>query len=119
MTTDVFRLTYSEALDPTPYLIILKPGEVVVKTGKPTDDYGRYPDTNRLTPLERMLVHVLDRNYPLDEKSTQRSVWKQRWLDSLGKVYPEKEWTGAKPIIHLGMDTDLAWKPTPGQNTIS
>ncbi|HMI63910.1 MAG TPA: hypothetical protein VK518_23500 [Puia sp.] len=110
MATDVFRLTYSEALDPTPYLIILKPGEIVVKTGKATDDFARYPDTNRLTPLERMQVLILDRNYPLNDKDTRRSEGRQRRLDSLGKVYPqlydasfyyslwEKEWTGAKPI---------------------
>ena len=68
VATDVFRLTYSEALDPTPYLIILKPGEILVKTGKVMDDFLRYPDTNRLTPLERIQVRILDRDYPLDEK---------------------------------------------------
>jgi hypothetical protein len=110
MATDVFRFTYSEALDPTPYLIILKPGEIVVKTGKPTDDFWRYPDTNRLTPLERMQAQVLDRNYPLNDKEIPRSERRQHRLDSLGKIYPqlydaafyyslwEKEWTNAKPI---------------------
>jgi hypothetical protein len=88
MPADVFRLTYSEALDQEPVIITLTPDTITVKIAKATGYFDHFPDTSLLTPLERQLVTVLDRNYPIDD-STHHSTRKQHYLDSLGRLYPQ------------------------------
>jgi hypothetical protein len=86
---DIFRLTYSEALHRSPIIITLTQNLITVKSGKPSEELINMPDTNRLTPLERRLVLLLDRNFPIDEKRPHRSEGKQHYLDSMGRVYPQ------------------------------
>lgn len=111
MSTDIFRLTYGEALNRDIIIIILNPKEIVVKSGKATHEYAQLPDTSRLDTLERRLVTLLDRYYPLDEKKTNRSAWRQHYIDSMGKRYPrlydpiyyrslwDKEYAYSKPLF--------------------
>jgi hypothetical protein len=110
MPTDVFRFTYGTALGGGTTLVSLTPNEITVKIGKLTDEYLNLPDTGRLTPLERRLVHLLDRNYPLDDTSRHHSLPRQHYLDSMGRLYPQlydpayylaleaKEYKHSKPI---------------------
>jgi hypothetical protein len=89
MPTDVFRFVYSEALNPTTYIIRLTPTGLVVKTATPTEEFDRLPDTNRLTPLDRLLIRILESNYPIDDTGLHRSPWKRHYLDSMGRLYPQ------------------------------
>jgi hypothetical protein len=110
MPNDVFRFTYGTALSRNITLISLTPNEITVKWGTPTAEYYSLPDTGRLTAIERQLVNLLDRNYPLDDTSRHHSVWKRHYLDSMGRLYPQlynptyylaleaKEYKHSKPI---------------------
>ena len=88
MPTDVFRFIYGEALNRTIYILRMTPEEILVKIGTPTEVFEHLPDTSRLDTLERRLVNVLDRNYPLDEKRPNRSPRRQHYIDSMGQRYP-------------------------------
>jgi hypothetical protein len=89
MPTDVFRFLYSEALDQTLYVITMTPTGISVRICTPTDVYYNLPDTSMLDTLERKLVRILDRNYPLDRQDPHISTWKRHYLDSLGRRYPQ------------------------------
>jgi hypothetical protein len=89
MQSDVFRFIYGEALDQTIYIIRMTPVELLVRIGTPTEECPTFADTNRLDPLERHLIRILDKNYPLDEKQPHRSALKQHYLDSMGHLYPQ------------------------------
>ncbi len=89
MPSDVFRFTYGTALSRGVTLISLTPKEITVKIGTPTDEFEHLPDTGRLTPLERRLVHLLDWSYPLDDTSRHHSISRLHYLDSMGRLYPQ------------------------------
>jgi len=101
MPTDVFRFNYGTALGGSSTFISLTRKEITVKIGIPTEEYLNLPDTGRLTPLERRLVHLLDWSYPLDDTSRHHSVWRQRYLDSMGRLYPQLY----DPAYYLALET--------------
>lgn len=88
LPTDVFRFCYQEALNPTIYIIRIMPTSAVVRIGTPTKDYQYEPDSNRLTPIDRRLIRILDWSYPIDDKSWKNSK-REHFLDSMGKLYPQ------------------------------
>ena len=87
MPDDVFRFTYSEALDPTMYIIRVTPTQMTVRVGTPTDYPWKLPDSNLLTPLDRKLIRILEKNYPIDD--TAKHPYRRRYLDSMGQLYPQ------------------------------
>ncbi len=111
MPYDVLRLTYETALGCRPTIITLMRDRIVVKSGCMTDAVAFFPDSSHLSAVEKRLLHLLNANYPLDRKDPRVSPWKQRLLDSMGRVYPqlydpafylslvEKEYAGIKPLF--------------------
>jgi hypothetical protein len=86
----VFRFSIDVALG-VPVIITVTENEIVVKKGfvNPNIDIDNYPDTTCLTPVERWHLRILTRYYPLDENRSNRTKWRQHFLDSIGKVYPQ------------------------------
>jgi hypothetical protein len=114
MPSAVFRLTYDEVMGHGPTVIVLTRDSLIVKLGHYTDEYYKLPDTSRLDTLERRLIKLLDRHYPLDKVSTDTSMharWRKHYLDSMGRRYPqlydpqyyytlmEKELAHSKPLF--------------------
>jgi hypothetical protein len=89
MPTDVFRFTYDQALDPTTYIIRMTPREMTIRIGTPTEAFPYLPDTSLLNPLERRLIGLLERNYPIDDTSLHHSQARRHYLDSMGRLYPQ------------------------------
>jgi hypothetical protein len=89
MPTDVFRFLYSEALNPTLYIVTMTPALLSVRICTPTNAFGDLPDTSLLDTLERRLIKILARHYPLDEKKTHMPSLRQHYLDSMGHLYPQ------------------------------
>ena len=66
MPADIFRLTYDEALSRDITIITITPNEIVVKSGKPSDEYNQLPDTSRPDTAEyRLQFAYSDRYYPI------------------------------------------------------
>ena len=89
MPTDVFRFLYSEALNPTLYILTMTPTQLSVRMCRPNDTFDNLPDTSLLDTLERRLIRILNRNYPLDEKNPGVLPAKRHYLDSMGHLYPQ------------------------------
>jgi hypothetical protein len=89
MSTDVFRFLYSEALNQTLYIVTMTPTQLSVRICRPNDTYGNLPDTSLLDTLERRLIRVLYKNYPLDEKDPRMLPLKRHYIDSMGRLYPQ------------------------------
>jgi hypothetical protein len=90
MPTAIFRFVYEGYINPNHYIITLSETEITVKK-LPNGDPSRQPlqpDTNRLTPQERFLVKILDRDFPVDKINPHR-LRRRKWLDSLGRLYPQ------------------------------
>ena len=87
----VFRFLYEGYINPNHYIFTLTQNEITVKKLYNYDSsrISSFPDTNRLTPLERLHIKILDRDFPIDKKSPHRSPRRQAWLDSMGRVYPQ------------------------------
>ncbi len=129
MPSDMFRLVYSEALNPTTYIIRLTPAKMIVKICTPTEEFEHLPDTNRLNPLDRRLIKILERNYPIDDTIHNRSPGKRHYLDSMGRLYPQlynpvyyvatsdKEYQHDKPLFTFTSRT-INLKPVEFQNLI-
>jgi hypothetical protein len=111
MAQEVFRLTYQCALGPSPLIIVLTKDSIIVKQGTLTNEYFRLNEGVQLDSLEQQLVKLLDAYYPLDDTSIHHSLWRRRFLDSMGRRYPklydpgyyrsllDKEFAHTKPLF--------------------
>jgi hypothetical protein len=71
------------------HTITLTEDEITVKDIRDNDSLlSSEPDTLLLTPTERLQVKILNRDFPIDEKKPLRRPLRQRYLDSMGQVYP-------------------------------
>jgi hypothetical protein len=89
LPSPVYRFWYS-GFEKGNYMISLTQNEITVKKIRNNDSIvASHRDTCRLTPLERLHVKILDKDFPIDEKNPHRSPRHHAWLDSMGRVYPQ------------------------------
>ncbi len=91
MGEDIFRFCIRNAFGSIIF-IVLKQNEIIVKTNGENYPYSNsFPDqdTLKLNDLERIHYNILGRWFPIQEKRKGRSLYKQRYLDSITKLYPE------------------------------